>query len=260
MKLQKCANGHFYDAEKFASCPHCNGGGAGQGFDDTTTESFLSGGQSTFGNGPAYSGDDVTMPGGFPGGNAPGAFPGGNAYQGPAFSATAPTAPLNQGVTEQAPAPQAPIDDDDNKTVGYMNWKALGEMQAEQDASRNQAATLKATVEPVVGWLVCTSGSNYGKSFPLFTGKNFIGRDQSMDICLAGDVTISRNKHAIIIYEPKLRQFYAQPGEAHELFYLNNDVVLSSVKLADRDVITVGKTSLMFVPFCDERFGWDDAQ
>lgn len=255
MKLQKCANGHFYDAEKFPSCPHCNGGGVGQGFDDTTTESFLSGGQSTFGS-PNFSGDDVTQPGNaFPGGmGTPAAFPGGNAY-----NAVPPTAPLNPGVTDTLTG-NPPVEDDDNKTVGYMNWNRLNEMQSEKEALKSQAETLKATVEPVVGWLVCTSGSNYGKSFPLFTGKNFIGRDQSMDICLAGDVTISRQKHAIIIYEPKLRQFYAQPGEAHELFYLNNDVVLTSVKLADRDVITVGRTSLMFVPFCDERFGWDDDQ
>ena len=24
MNLKKCSNGHFYDAEKFDSCPHCN--------------------------------------------------------------------------------------------------------------------------------------------------------------------------------------------------------------------------------------------
>ena len=75
---------------------------------------------------------------------------------------------------------------------------------------------------------------------------------------LPGDLSISRIKHAVIIYEPRQRQFFAQPGDAsHELFYLNNQVVLSNMILKDRDVLTLGQTSLVFVPFCDERHGWD---
>ena len=31
MDLKRCANGHFYDGEKFAFCPHCQGGAAGGG-------------------------------------------------------------------------------------------------------------------------------------------------------------------------------------------------------------------------------------
>ena len=26
MKLTKCPNGHFYDADKHSECPYCNGG------------------------------------------------------------------------------------------------------------------------------------------------------------------------------------------------------------------------------------------
>ena len=26
MRMERCANGHFYDAEKFSSCPYCSGG------------------------------------------------------------------------------------------------------------------------------------------------------------------------------------------------------------------------------------------
>ena len=28
MKLQRCNNGHFYDGDKFPSCPHCSGAGS----------------------------------------------------------------------------------------------------------------------------------------------------------------------------------------------------------------------------------------
>ena len=27
MNLTKCSNGHFYDSDTYASCPHCGGGG-----------------------------------------------------------------------------------------------------------------------------------------------------------------------------------------------------------------------------------------
>ena len=110
---------------------------------------------------------------------------------------------------------------------------------------------------PVVGWLVCIEGSDYGKSFNLYGGKNFIGRAAEMDVCLANDVTVSRFKHATVIYEPKQRVFFAQPGESHELFYVNGSVVLVNTELKDRDVIAIGRSTFVFVPFCDQRYGWE---
>ena len=35
MKLTKCINGHFYDAEKFSTCPHCAGNATGEVSDDS---------------------------------------------------------------------------------------------------------------------------------------------------------------------------------------------------------------------------------
>ena len=78
-----------------------------------------------------------------------------------------------------------------------------------------------------------------------------------MDICLEGDDRISRNKHAIVVYEPKSRMFIAQPGESRELFYLNDKVVLESKVIKANDVITVGSTKLMFIPCCSDKFNWD---
>ena len=84
-----------------------------------------------------------------------------------------------------------------------------------------------------------------------------MGRASDMDICLKGDDSVSRTKHAIITYEPKERKFFAQPGESHELFYVNDNVVLTSAELKDRDEISVAKTKLVFVPFCDSKYGWE---
>ena len=61
--------------------------------------------------------------------------------------------------------------------------------------------------EPVVGWLVCTEGPHFGEDFRLKSGKNFIGRASNMDASLTKDKSVSREKHAIVLYDPKLRHF-----------------------------------------------------
>lgn len=40
MNLTRCAQGHFYDGEKYPSCPHCAGAA---GMVDTPTEMFTEG-------------------------------------------------------------------------------------------------------------------------------------------------------------------------------------------------------------------------
>ena len=113
-------------------------------------------------------------------------------------------------------------------------------------------------MHPVVGWLVCVEGKMLGKAFELKNGKNFIGRSSQMDVILEGDANVSRDRHAIVTYEPRGREFFAQPGESRELFYVNGQVVLMNVVLKARDIISVGKTDLMFIPFCGADFSWDE--
>lgn len=109
---------------------------------------------------------------------------------------------------------------------------------------------------PTVGWLVCTKGKFYGQDFHLKSGRNFIGRGVDMDVCLAGENTVSRDRHATIIHEPKQNLFMAQPGESRELFYVNGEVVLSPVQLKKNDVLQMGEVQLMLIPCCDSAFSW----
>ena len=44
------------------------------------------------------------------------------------------------------------------------------------------------------------------------------------------------------------------------MFYLNDEVVLTAEELKAKDVLTIGKTKLLFVPCCDESFGWDELE
>ena len=137
-------------------------------------------------------------------------------------------------------------------SVGTDDPDVLG-IKGEED----DLATQRDTFKPVVGWLVVTGGEERGRSKTLSYDRNFIGRDSSMDVVL-GDKSVSRIKHAIITFEPNSQTFYIGPGESHELFYVNNEVVLSNIKLNAYDVIKIGKTELVFVPFCGENFSWKE--
>ncbi|MGN0465768.1 MAG: FHA domain-containing protein [Lachnospiraceae bacterium] len=127
---------------------------------------------------------------------------------------------------------------DENRTVGFYS--------------------MKMKIEPVVGWLVCIKGEDEGTSFPLKLGRNFIGRGANMDVVLKNDQSVSRKKHAIVLYEPRTKSFIAQPGESRELVYLNDEIVLVSERLKPYDILAVGNSELAFVPFCGPKFSWED--
>ncbi|MCD8362855.1 MAG: FHA domain-containing protein [Lachnospiraceae bacterium] len=147
-----------------------------------------------------------------------------------------PTVPLNP-IDDPTPALQ-----DDEKTISY------GQQIAD------------VAEEPVVGWLVCIKGNNLGRDFRLHAGRNFIGRGSNMDVCLSGDASVSRNSHAIIVYDPKSGGYLAQPGESRELFYLNGKVVLASEEVQAYDVFELGESSLLFIPLCGKEFDWNKLQ
>ncbi len=223
MHLQKCENGHFYDGDKFASCPHCSNTGG----DKKTVPSN--------GGGTQGSNFEVTVPAS---GLVGTVAPSGGGYSGTGHPDPGPGS--SQGGFSSKPTEPADI---------------FGGRKFEDD---DEAVTMRFHASKVVGWLVAVDGPSRGDSFTLKTGKNFIGRKYENDIVLEGDDSVSRHKHAIIIYEPKKRLFIAEQGESSSLFYVNDDVVLSPVELKNRDLIAIGNWKLIFVPFCDEAFGWDD--
>lgn len=114
----------------------------------------------------------------------------------------------------------------------------------------------KAGFDPVVGWLVCVEGPDRGRDYRLRTAKNFIGRGSNMDVCVAGDENVSREKHAVVAFDPEERKFWLFPGEAQGLVYLNGGIVHTPAELHSDDVVRVGQTKLMFIPFCGDRHQW----
>lgn len=104
------------------------------------------------------------------------------------------------------------------------------------------------------GWLVALNGEYRGKSYPVFLGRNFAGAGDDMDIVLYGDRRISRNKHFSVVYDPKHNMFYILPDEGQ--IYLNNKPVVGDSLLSEGDIVGVGETELIFIPFCKEGRDW----
>lgn len=111
-------------------------------------------------------------------------------------------------------------------------------------------------IDPVVGWLVCFNGPNRGRDYRIRAGFNAIGRDTASQICIAGDETISREEHARIFFDPKTAEFHVVPGNGRSGIYVNNKVVLQPTRIEAHDCLELGKTQLVFVPLCGERFSW----
>lgn len=113
-------------------------------------------------------------------------------------------------------------------------------------------------VSPVCGWIVCISGPRQGKAYEIKSGKNFIGRADDMDIQILGDNEISRRNHAIIVFDPKKKETVLLPGDSNGLVYHAEAAVYTPTVLNSYDMIEMGNSKFVFVPFCGENFMWDD--
>ncbi len=116
----------------------------------------------------------------------------------------------------------------------------------------------KVGIEPVVGWLVCIAGPDRGRDYRIRPERNFIGRSKSQHICIESDEAISREKHAILTFNPKKRSFKIQPGESAGMVYVNDEDLDASKELQMFDEIEIGRTKLRFVPLCGPDFMWEE--
>lgn len=108
-----------------------------------------------------------------------------------------------------------------------------------------------------VGWLVCIEGNMVGESFALREGENMIGRAAHMDVALLYESTVSREGHASIRYDGKKNHYMLHSLKSDRQIYCNDKEVKNRKTLKDRDIISLGNCSLVFVAFCDNSFSWD---
>ena len=233
MKKIKCVNGHFFDQERFPNCPIC--------------------GASAVVLQPVPKTDPAPLPHTQP------LMPPDSGIEPDSKRIPLSVTPQKNGdaIGTQA-EPSVPTSKPERKSTALSDTV---EMTVSKDISplpKTLAYYSFHEVEPPVAWLVCVKGPYAGCAFECKTGRNRIGRDPGMDICLTEDPSVSRDTHAIITYEPKQRTFYLDPGTSSGLTYLNRDYIFDHKELHGYDKIELGKSTFLFLPFCGEQFSWSD--
>jgi hypothetical protein len=255
MKLTKCDKTHYYDADKYHSCPHCDKR-AEPADGVKTVVSEKPGMEKPSSESPKrntlsprtgsiwdQSVENKTA----------------NLFQSSESSPVSDddTDTLLQEITPEPPAEAAPRQEQIEKPSLQAQINAVAAHGPTEDV-KTMAIYNFSDSEPVVGWLVCVKGAYIGQSFNLKTGRNNIGRAMNMDVPLAQEPSVSRNIHAVLTYEPQKRAFYLQAGESSGLTYLNDELVMSFVAIKAYDRIRIGGGEFIFIPFCGENFTWDE--
>jgi hypothetical protein len=151
----------------------------------------------------------------------------------------------------RSPRKEAPVanDEDDDVTAPARTQLVRGRQRVER-GEFNQ--------DPVVGWLVVVGGPGIGCYRPIFEGNNTIGRSDRNRVPIDfGDDAISSEEQAYIRYDSADRSFLFVPNLAKtNVVSLNAKRPTGAVDLSQMDVITMGRTQLVFVPFCGPEFDW----
>jgi hypothetical protein len=123
---------------------------------------------------------------------------------------------------------------------------------------KSKTKTVEFFQDPVVGWLVIVAGPGLGAFRPIYEGNNAVGRSKSQRIPIDfGDDTISSEEQAFIRYDSVDRTFLLVPNLAKtNIVAVNDRKPTGAVELAAMDLITMGRTQLVFVPFCGAEFDW----
>lgn len=143
----------------------------------------------------------------------------------------------------------APVPDEDDDTAPARTQLVRGRQKVER-GEFNQ--------DPVVGWLVVVGGPGIGNYRPIFEGNNTVGRSDKNRVPIDfGDDAISSEEQVYIRYDSSDRSFLFVPNLAKtNVVSLNAKRPTGAVELAQMDVITMGRTQLVFVPFCGPEFDW----
>jgi hypothetical protein len=131
--------------------------------------------------------------------------------------------PSQGGLEETAPQSSAPADD---RTV------LVGHEEEEEEA------------EPLLAWLVITSGGPVGKLFALNPDITSIGRDPQNDIVLRDDACSSQHAKVKVEREEEAR-FYLLDLASTNGTFVNGEQIYRHL-LVDGDRVTIGETELVF--------------
>ncbi len=225
----QCPHGHWYDPSISATCPIC--AAANEPVQEYgATEPVSSGPSGGFG---APAGGFGAPAGGF------GAASGNDDFDR--------TQPVSGGFANDSLIPNFDI-------------PRAGAQMEDYGATEPVFANQVHGFQPVVGWIVCIEGPDKGKDYRIHAGYNTIGRGKDNDICIEGDQKISREKHALLAFDPEEKTFFFSPSDGKNLIRLNGKLVMMPSEVKAGDTLTIGSSKFRFVPFVDENFAWEESE
>ncbi len=280
MNKVKCANGHFFDADRFnGCCPICRSTAAGQVEDKksrTPVQSIRKSRLDNMDKTELLVEEQKVVSESVVGKSSGIKWRLGTKKPEEVSQVREKSEPVqNQAVEEKdPPVVRSMQPSGDRNDVSDVSEQPAKEISGGSSLTQAVAATghgafsalpkttayyeLEAETEPPTGWLVCTKGAHRGEAFACKSGRNRIGRNPSCNISLMNDTSITREPHAMIIYDPKDRKFYLQNGTGDGLVYRNGSLLFSHEELKAYDKVQMGTAEFVFVPLCGEQFTWDD--
>lgn len=267
-----CSKGHFYDGDKYSSCPHCASGT--KVVEPSYFESLAQNNKSEekckekkWGFHKKHENTSSTVSNIELSVNIPSPTPGKKAQQqiDAVYSGAEETILLHESEqnseTKSEQINSSSLAEEFSKASEPISVIERGtSIRADELSSDGKTVgffSAGVSLEPPVGYLICVKGTDFGIGYPLKIGNNAIGRSQLMDVVIT-DVKVSREKQAYVMYEPRKRQFFLRPGEGNGLCYCNNEIVMAPTLIKGYDRITIGDTELLLIEVCNEKFSWDE--
>lgn len=161
--------------------------------------------------------------------------------------------------TDKEPSVEADAQAEAEKTrVIYGSKKSKKrEHKAKDVATQERSEVPIPHTVPCVGWLVVWDGPGKGASHVLQPGNNTIGRDQSCDVALVhGDPSISSDGKISIDYEYRGHTYAFVNRGSKNTPYLNKKPIRTECELKEGDILWIGETKLIFIPFCTTKRNW----
>lgn len=97
----------------------------------------------------------------------------------------------------------------------------------------------------LVGFLVTYNRTPLGKAFPVYEGRNYVGRDASCDIAVTDDNLMS-GRHMSILYRSVDNKFKFRDEQSSNGTFINKEL-LDEGELQNYDIVRVGSTLFIFV-------------
>jgi hypothetical protein len=164
--------------------------------------------------------------------------------------------PLPETASARAPGPRARVVE-----AAAPQADVVPLFDAEDRAAAAKPLAPQGYVMFPVGWLAVKSGPGQGTVFALEQGVSQIGRGPDQTVSLDfGDMTISRQNHAAIAYDPMTHQFHVGHGGKANLVRLNGRPLLSTEPINDGDRVQIGETMLMLKVLCTPAFNWSQSE